>query len=78
LAQHEAGYAQQVVGSLEPDGCLKFLSAAGTLFHREQNLTPTVLTSTISVTALSSPVVNGNSHLNTVIAGFNVGTNVNF
>jgi len=52
--------------------------AAGTLFQLEQNLAPTVLTHTISVSALSSAVVGGNSHLNTVIAGFNVGTNVNF
>jgi hypothetical protein len=28
LAQHEAGYAQQVVGTLESDGCLKFLSVS--------------------------------------------------
>ncbi len=52
--------------------------SAGTLFQLEQNLAPTVLTHTISVSALPSAVVNGNSHLNTIIAGFNVGTNVNF
>jgi hypothetical protein len=52
--------------------------AAGTLFQLEQNLAPTVLTHTITVSPLSSAVVIGSSHLNTIIGGFNVGTNVNF
>jgi hypothetical protein len=66
------------LGATDDSQGIYLSGAAGTLFQLEQNLTPTVLTSTISVTALSSAVVNGNSHLNTVIAGFNVGTNVNF